>query len=125
MRTIHTRLFVGGSTSGRVVMCVGALCNAFLSRMQTCETFWGVENWTVANEEFKIFHVRQHHSNMLILSRKRCIRRGFAVFAFAFDLGEYLTAGLLELESKLFFYRISTVMRGLTYRAQSGGGRCY
>ena len=83
-----------------------------------------VLKWSVANGGFEIFHVRQHHCNVLTLSRKRCIQGGFAVFAFTFDLGEYLTAGLLELESKLFFYRISAVIWSFL-QSTKRGERCY
>ena len=56
-------------------------------------------DWSVANWEFEICHVRQH-SNMLIISPK-CRIGG--VLPFAFALGEYTAGALREYRSVFFF----------------------
>ena len=71
-------------------------------------------DWSVANWEFEICHVRQH-SNMLIISPK-CRIGG--VLPFAFALGEYSSGALREYRS-VFFPIGEVLLFVLSHRVQS------
>ena len=76
----------------------------------------------MANGEFEIFHVRQH-SNMLIISPNRCIRRRFAACVCIRSWGVY-SRGAARVGVESFFYRRRAVACSFLQSAKQRG-RCY
>lgn len=101
-------------------MCVLVPGACLFSSMQTHVTpvFYG----NVANGEFKFFKVRQH-SNMLMLSPNRCIRRHSAVCVCIHSWEVYgREAARVGVES--FFYRRRDAIYSVLQSAKKGG-RCF